>query len=105
MEITHLVQPAHQVLVVEHPPLRVVAAGLVVGSAGKGPNVIGRKPDVGHIVRQAPAKPGAGRTPIDDRLPVLPSHCRIELGIVTTGILEDLGAMAVHQGQVRSPAE
>jgi hypothetical protein len=47
-----LVQPAHQVLVVEDGPLRVVAAGGQVGVPREGADMVGRPPDIGDVVRR-----------------------------------------------------
>ena len=51
-ERAQLVQPAHQVLVVEDPPLRVVATGGHVGLPREGADMVGRPPDVGDVVRR-----------------------------------------------------
>ena len=80
VELPVSVEPAHEVLVVEHGPVGGVAPYRVVRRAGERADVVGGVPDVGHVVRRRCHRDRVDVLVLaDDDVTVFPTLSRVEL--------------------------
>ena len=99
VEVANLIQLAHQVLVVENMSSRVVTADPLVRDFVVRSDVIRGEPDVGHVVRRRGHRLDVlDVAPVDGGVAVHPAVGDVEARIVTRPVLENLGRVAVDEG-------
>jgi hypothetical protein len=98
VEVAEPVEPDHQLLVVEHLQALVVSARLVVRGASHRAHMVGRVPDVSHVVRGGREGVAAKiADALDLLLGVLPPVRRAEAPEVGGEVGMYLGEVGVHQ--------